>query len=64
MDNFGLKFEKGLYHASGHAPASHIREMIKRIKPLKIFPIHTEKPELFNYENALREIIKGQIYEI
>jgi len=34
-------------HASGHANGIEIREMIKEIRPKKLIPIHTEKPELF-----------------
>ena len=64
MDKFGLKFQKGIYHASGHAPATDIKDMIRKLNPLRIFPIHTEKPELFDFENAERDIIKGQKYEI
>ncbi|KKM72368.1 hypothetical protein LCGC14_1421220 [marine sediment metagenome] len=62
ISKFSLQFEREKYHASGHAPGIHIREMIDKIKPKKIFPIHTEKPELFNYENAETHIIKGQKY--
>ena len=64
ISKFGLQFEREKYHASGHAPGIHIREMIDKIKPKKIFPIHTEKPELFKYENAETNIIKGQKYII
>ncbi|KKK97346.1 hypothetical protein LCGC14_2653640, partial [marine sediment metagenome] len=45
-------------------PGIHIREMINKINPKRIFPIHTEKPELFKYENAETNIIKGQRYFI
>jgi len=64
ISKFSLQFEREKYHASGHAPGIHIREMINKIKPKKIFPIHTEKPELFKYENAETHIKKGQKYSI
>ena len=64
ISKFSLQFEREKYHASGHAPGIHIREMINKINPKKIFPIHTEKPELFKYENAETNIIKGQKYFI
>jgi ribonuclease J len=35
-------------HCSGHATGNQIKEMIDRIKPKKLFPIHTEHPEFFN----------------
>jgi ribonuclease J len=64
VSKFSLQFEKEKYHASGHAPGIQIREMINKLNPKKIFPIHTEKPELFTYENAEKNIIKGQRYLI
>ena len=64
ISKFSLQFEKEKYHASGHAPGIHIREMIQKLNPKKIFPIHTEKPELFKYENAETNIIKGHKYLI
>ncbi len=51
-------------HASGHAPGSHILEMIEKINSKTIFPIHTEKPELFTMKNAIKNIELGKAYEI
>ncbi|MFQ6051039.1 MAG: MBL fold metallo-hydrolase [Candidatus Hydrothermarchaeota archaeon] len=34
-------------HASGHASPHEIKYMIREISPRKVFPIHTERPELF-----------------
>ncbi len=34
-------------HASGHASGPEIQEMINKIKPKLLVPVHTEKPELF-----------------
>ena len=34
-------------HASGHASGPEIQEMIDKIKPKLLVPIHTEKPNLF-----------------
>jgi ribonuclease J len=34
-------------HASGHASGPEIQEMINRIKPKLLVPVHTEKPHLF-----------------
>ena len=34
-------------HASGHASGPEIQEMIDRIKPKLLVPVHTEHPELF-----------------
>ena len=41
MDN------KDKLHASGHASGPEIFETISKIEPKKVFPIHTEKPEIF-----------------
>jgi len=55
LDFFGLDFigdpenaesGKGL-HASGHASGSQLMDMIKRIQPQKVIPVHTENPEAF-----------------
>ena len=34
-------------HVSGHASKPELKELIERINPTKIIPIHTEHPELF-----------------
>lgn len=34
-------------HASGHASGQELKELIQQIKPAKLFPIHTKKPDLF-----------------
>jgi ribonuclease J len=35
-------------HASGHASGPEIQEMINKIKPKLLVPVHTEHPELFS----------------
>ena len=49
-----LIFERGL-HASGHLSKEELVEVIERIDPDKIIPIHTENPYWFaeNFENAV-----------
>jgi ribonuclease J len=42
-------------HVSGHASKPELKELIDRINPTKIIPIHTEHPELF------RELYKEKI---
>ena len=34
-------------HASGHLGYGEIKELIKKVNPRMVFPIHTENPELF-----------------
>ena len=40
-------FEPKYIHASGHASGAEIRQLIHDIDPKVVFPVHTEKPELF-----------------
>ncbi|MHA1729381.1 MAG: MBL fold metallo-hydrolase RNA specificity domain-containing protein, partial [Promethearchaeota archaeon] len=35
------------FHCSGHLPPEQLRELVEGINPKKIFPVHTEHPELF-----------------
>ena len=55
LEFFGLDFigdpenpesGKGL-HASGHASGPQLMDMIKRIQPQKVIPVHTEDPQAF-----------------
>jgi len=43
-------------HASGHASGPEIQDMIEKIKPKLLVPIHTEHPELFR--NSVGEVHK------
>jgi len=43
-------------HASGHASGPEIQDMIEKIKPKLLVPIHTEHPELF--KNSVGELHK------
>ncbi|NLB76671.1 MAG: hypothetical protein GX799_09445 [Crenarchaeota archaeon] len=42
-------------HVSGHASKPELKELIERIKPVKLIPIHCEEPQLF------QEIFQGVI---
>jgi ribonuclease J len=46
-------------HASGHAAGPEIREMIDKIEPRTLVPIHTEHPEAF--ENPHGDIVEPSI---
>lgn len=35
---------EGEVHASGHCSREELREVIEKIKPKRLFPIHTENP--------------------
>lgn len=45
LDHFGLRFHQA--HASGHASATELFEIIRAVKPRTLYPIHTEHPESF-----------------
>lgn len=44
LDHFGIGHYSA--HASGHASGREILEMIRRINPREVIPVHTEHPEL------------------
>ncbi len=58
----------GHFHCSGHMPMKDLFKMIDMISPKKIFPVHTEHPEIFKEEfNHKYEVIipeKYRSYEI
>jgi len=45
LKHFGLSFIQS--HASGHATGDELRQLIDEIRAPRLFPIHTEHPELF-----------------
>ncbi len=45
LDHFGLPMYH--IHCSGHIMPSELKKNIERIKPKKLFPIHTEHPTLY-----------------
>lgn len=51
LRQFGINeandYEPIQIHASGHASGPELQEMINKIKPKTLIPIHTEHPELF-----------------
>jgi ribonuclease J len=52
IENWIKHFKMDLYktHVSGHSSGPELKNFIETIKPKKVFPIHTEKPEMFtNY---------------
>ncbi|MCL7475820.1 MAG: MBL fold metallo-hydrolase [ANME-2 cluster archaeon] len=48
MDRFGLEFHQA--HASGHCSRDEIFQIIRKISPKMVYPVHTEHPELFRQE--------------
>jgi ribonuclease J len=57
LDKFGIVYEPEIdendntffkrAHVSGHASRPELKEMIRKINPSSLIPVHTEKPEAF-----------------
>lgn len=45
LEHFGIKLFSA--HASGHASGDEIRDIIRKISPEHVIPLHTEHPEMF-----------------
>ena len=45
LDHFGLRYHQ--LHASGHMGRKELTEAIEAINPRRLFPVHTENPQLF-----------------
>ncbi len=54
LDHFD--FESHHIHASGHATREELKEIVERINPDKVFPVHTENPDVF--EKTISDEIK------
>lgn len=55
LDHFGLPLYQ--IHCSGHITPIELKEVISRIKPKKVYPIHTEHPAQFaRYISAYAEV--------
>lgn len=63
LTHFGLQFHQ--LHASGHLNRPELFSLIKMIKADKIFPIHTEAPQLFKKITSKAQTTKyGKKYTI
>jgi len=63
LDYFGLGFHQA--HCSGHASGANLEKLINEINPGRIYPIHTEHPEIFqkNFSNAVA-VKAGEEYKL
>jgi len=63
LDHFGLEFYQA--HCSGHASGADLEQLIREITPKRIYPIHTEHPEIFRKNfNNVRIVEKEKEYKI
>lgn len=63
LRHFQINFHQ--LHASGHMNRNQLTDLINYIKPKRIFPIHTENPELFKAISKTVQLAKyGKKYTI
>jgi mRNA degradation ribonuclease J1/J2 len=63
LDRINLNFHQ--FHASGHMSREQLEERINIVKPKKLFPIHTENPQLFKEKcSNVQQIKLGEQYYI
>ena len=69
LKHFNINADNGWQHyqihASGHASGPEIQQMIDKIKPKLLVPVHTEHPELFrNVAGKVHLPVKGAEVEV
>ncbi|HXW67807.1 MAG TPA: MBL fold metallo-hydrolase [Thermoplasmata archaeon] len=63
LDHFGLAFHQ--MHASGHASAPELADIVRSVAPRSVYPIHTEHPEAFGSADVpVRAPELGRAYRI
>jgi len=63
LNHFDLKFVQS--HCSGHICGNDLKNLIKDINPKTLYPIHTEKPEMFQKLAKDVEVVKeGKMYKL
>ncbi|MDO8339466.1 MAG: MBL fold metallo-hydrolase [Candidatus Burarchaeum sp.] len=63
MKHFNVEFHKA--HCSGHASASELEELVRKIKPEILIPIHTKHPDKFRgLAEKIIEPVVGKEYEL
>jgi len=63
LEHFDLRYVQS--HCSGHICGTDLKELIERIKPKQLFPIHTEHPGMFRKLSPKTKMVKeGKGYRI
>jgi len=63
LKHFGLQFHQ--LHASGHLCKEEIKNVVKTVNAKKVFPVHTESPDLFKkISKKVQEPNKEQPYTV
>jgi len=64
LDLYGMESEDKL-HASGHASGPELNDLINRVEPKVVMPIHTEHPVLFqDFSAKVKNVERGEMYLI
>ena len=58
LNHFDIKFVQS--HCSGHISGSDLYELIEIINPKKVYPIHTEHPDMFKKLSMNIQIVKEE----
>jgi ribonuclease J len=63
LDHFGIEFFQS--HCSGHINGDDLTELITTVHPKKLYPVHTEYPELFKKLSSKTIMVKeGKTYKL
>jgi len=63
INNFDLRFVQS--HCSGHINGHDLKQLIKTVNPKKLYPIHTEHPDMFKRIGINTEIVQeGKLYKL
>ncbi len=63
LDHFGLRFHQ--LHASGHLDRGQIGDLVDHIGAGKVFPVHTENPQLFKkISDNVQVVRRGKAYKL
>ena len=63
LRHFKLRFHQA--HASGHMSPEELKDVVEQIRPKKVFPIHTEQPEMMKKLYKKTVMVKeGKKYEV
>jgi ribonuclease J len=63
LNHYRLHFVQS--HCSGHMTGDDLKRVITSMKPEKVFPIHTEKPEIFkSFHDHVHLVEQGKMYKL
>jgi ribonuclease J len=63
LEHFDIEFFQS--HCSGHINGHDLKELIETVHPKKLYPIHTEHPELFKKLSTKITLVKeGKTYKL